>query len=287
VDASIQRFLQYLSLERGASKNTIQAYRTDLVQFNRVMETRGGSRLDVQSLSGELLESYVEWLNVQGYKPATISRKIASTRSFLGYVAAEYDVPIQGMLPLLEAPTPARSAPLTLSPTEAQSLLQAPMAESSPGALRDAAILAVLYETGFRATEVVALELSDLDLAERIVWRPPDRSDWRSIEASVPQLRKYLIEGRPHLLRTPAETTLFLNQRGQKLSRQGLWLVVKRWGAECDLDPALSPHTLRHTRARDLLSAGNSRREVQEFLGLASPNGVRVKPKLDEDLEEE
>jgi integrase/recombinase XerD len=287
VDASIQRFLQYLSLERGASKNTIQAYRTDLVQFNRVMETRGGSRLDVQSLSGELLESYVEWLNVQGYKPATISRKIASTRSFLGYVAAEYDVPIQGMLRLLEAPTPARSAPLTLSPTEAQSLLQAPMAETSPGALRDAAILAVLYETGFRATEVVALELSDLDLAERIVWRPPDRSDWRSIEASVPQLRKYLIEGRPHLLRTPAETTLFLNQRGQKLSRQGLWLVVKRWGAECDLDPALSPHTLRHTRARDLLSAGNSRREVQEFLGLASPNGVRVKPKLDEDLEEE
>jgi integrase/recombinase XerD len=287
VDASIQRFLQHLSLERGASENTIQAYRTDLVQFNRVIKTRGGSELDVHSLTGELLEGYVEWLHVQGYKPATISRKIASTRSFLGYIAKELDVPIQGILPLLEAPTPERSAPLTLSPGEAQSLLQAPRAQSSPGALRDAAILAVLYETGFRATEVVALELSDLDLAERIIWRPPDRSDWRSIDASEPQLRKYLIEGRPHLLRSPAETTLFLNQRGQQLSRQGLWLVVKRWGAECNLDPALSPHTLRHTRARDLLSAGNSRREVQEFLGLASPNGVRVKPRLDEEFEEE
>ncbi|MEJ2013316.1 MAG: site-specific integrase [Anaerolineales bacterium] len=86
MDDSIQRFLQHLSLERGASENTIQAYRTDLVQFNRVIKTRGGSELDVHSLTGELLEGYVEWLHVQGYKPATISRKIASTQSFLNYI---------------------------------------------------------------------------------------------------------------------------------------------------------------------------------------------------------
>ena len=277
--ASIERFLQHLSAERGASKNTIQAYRTDLEQFQRVMQARGNADLDLGMLTGELVGGYVDWLKIQGYKPATISRKIASTRSFLHFMADEQDVSLHGMLSLLEAPPPERTPPLTLSQWEVQNLLHAPSDQSSPGALRDAAILAVLYETGFRATEVVALELSDLDLAERIIWRPPERSVWRPIENSEPQLRKYLIEGRPHLLRTPAETTLFLNLRGQQLSRQGLWLVVKRWAAECDLDPALSPHTLRHTRARDLLSAGRTRREVQEFLGLASPNGVRVKPR--------
>ncbi len=277
--ASIERFLQHLSTERGASNNTIQAYRTDLVQFQRVMQTRGSADLDPSVLTGELVAGYVDWLKIQGYKPATISRKIASTRSFLNFLADEQGFAFHGMLSQLEAPPPERTPPLTLSKREAQDLLHAPRNQSSPGALRDAAILAVLYETGFRATEVVALELSDLDLAERMIWRPPKRLVWRSIENSEPQLRKYLIEGRPHLLRTPAETTLFLNLRGQQLSRQGLWLVVKRWAAECDLDPALSPHTLRHTRARDLLSAGSTRREVQEFLGLASPNGVRVKPR--------
>jgi integrase/recombinase XerD len=279
VHASIERFLQHLSTERGASNNTIQAYRTDLVQFQRVMRTRGSADLDPSVLTGELVAGYVDWLKIQGYKPATISRKIASTRSFLNFLADEQGFAFHGMLSQLEAPPPERTPPLTLSKREAQDLLHAPRNQSSPGALRDAAILAVLYETGFRATEVVALELSDLDLAERMIWRPPKRLVWRSIENSEPQLRKYLIEGRPHLLRTPAETTLFLNLRGQQLSRQGLWLVVKRWAAECDLDPALSPHTLRHTRARDLLSAGRTRREVQEFLGLASPNGVRVKPR--------
>jgi len=256
------------------------------VQFQRVMKAHRGHEFDARSLTGELLEGYVEWLKVQGYKPATISRKIASTRSFLGFIAGEEGLPIRGLLSLLDAPAPERSTPLTLTPLEAHTLLEAPRGESTPGALRDAAILAVLYETGFRATEVTALELSDLDLAEKILWRPPERSDWRSIEASEPQLRKYLIDGRPHMLRSPAETTLFLNQRGQRLSRQGLWLVVKRWTAECKLDPALSPHSLRHTRARDLLSAGYTRRQVQEFLGLASPNGVRVKPIADVDLEE-
>jgi integrase/recombinase XerD len=279
VHASIERFLQHLSTERGASNNTIQAYRTDLVQFQRVMQTRGSADLDPSVLTGELVAGYVDWLKIQGYKPATISRKIASSRSFLNFLADEQGFAFHGMLSQLEAPPPERTPPLTLSKREAQDLLHAPRNQSSPGALRDAAILAVLYETGFRATEVVALELSDLDLAERMIWRPPKRLVWRSIENSEPQLRKYLIEGRPHLLRTPAETTLFLNLRGQQLSRQGLWLVVKRWAAECDLDPALSPHTLRHTRARDLLSAGSTRREVQEFLGLASPNGVRVKPR--------
>jgi len=287
VDASIQRFLQHLQDERDASENTIQAYRTDLEQFERVIRAHSGSEFDTGSLSPEGLKSYVDWLKIQGYKPATISRKVASTRSFLGYAANREGIALHGMLALLEAPTPDRTVPLTLSPGEARCLLDAPRAESSPGALRDAAILSVLYETGFRATEIVALELHDLDLSERILLRPPGRSEWRSIEESEPQLRKYLIEGRPHLLRTPAEVTLFLNQRGQRLSRQGLWLVVKRWAAQCGLDPALSPHTLRHTRARDLLTAGSTRREVQEFLGLASPNGVRVKPLPDYELEEE
>ncbi len=277
VESSIERFLTHMHEQRSATENTLLAYRTDLDQFRRVLEVHGASGLMVAGLRSEWIKAYVEWLLLQGYRPATVSRKVASCRSFLDYMEGEEGVSTQHLTSLLRAPPPERHEPLTLKEGEVRALLDAPRFRSSAGALRDAAILAILYETGFRAAEVVGLSITDLDLQGRRIWRPPARSDWRPIPESDLIVRRYLVEARPHLLRKPGELTLFLNLRGNALSRQGLWLVVKRWGAEVGLDPGLSPHTLRHTRARDLLNQGRSRKEVQEFLALSSPNGVRVR----------
>lgn len=277
VESSIERFLAHMQSQRSATDNTILAYRTDLDQFRRVLEVHSASGLMVAGLRTEWIKAYVEWLDLQGYQPATISRKIASCRSFLDYMEGEEGVATQHLTSLLYAPPPERREPLTLQEDEVRMLLNAPRFRSGAGAMRDAAILAILYETGFRAAEVVGLSITDLDLQGQRIWRPPDRIDWRPIPESDLIVRRYLVEARPHLLRKPGELTLFLNQRGNALSRQGLWLVVKRWAAEVGLDPALSPHTLRHTRARDLLDQGRSRKEVQEFLALSSPNGVRVR----------
>jgi integrase/recombinase XerD len=105
---------------------------------------------------------------------------------------------------------------------------------------------------------------------------PANVAESISIPASVDTLRTYLQDGRPHLVRDPQEDVLFLNQRGKGLTRQGLWLVVKRWAEAAGIQGSLSPHTLRHTRARDLLQRGVNRREVQRFLGLSSPNAIRI-----------
>ena len=134
----------------------------------------------------------------------------------------------------------------------------------------------LLYEAGFRATELVELRLADVQLSQARIRHPSHLTESISIPASIDVIRRYLQEGRPHLVRNPREDILFLNQRGTGLTRQGLWLVVKRWAAAAEIQGSLSPHTLRHTRARDLLSRGVNRREVQRFLGLSSPNAIRI-----------
>jgi len=276
VQSAIRRYLQFLQYEQNASEHTLQAYRTDLQQFLAVITTRAGRSVSPQELSQELITSYSEWLFAQGYRPTTISRKFAALRSFLHY---------QGEIGLNELPNLAeglnvhqgpRKIPRMLDHDELGRLMEAPRSSNSPGPLRDAAILALLYEAGFRATELVELRLADVQLSQARIRHPSHLTESISIPASIDVIRRYLQEGRPHLVRNPREDILFLNQRGTGLTRQGLWLVVKRWAAAAEIQGSLSPHTLRHTRARDLLSRGVNRREVQRFLGLSSPNAIRI-----------
>ncbi len=274
MERSIQQFLERLRVERGAAKNTLLAYRTDLDQFQRVLAARGVAA--PEELDAAVLESYVGWLQMQGYRPATISRKLAVARSYLEFVGHAIGVREEPLRRVLRAPSNPRSEPRTLSPEELDRLLEAPMRRKNAGSIRDSAILSVLYETAFRAAEIVNLQLRDLNIEAALLLKPPARIKVYSIPRSVEPLRRYLRESRPQLSKQPGEQTLFLNQRGNGLSRQGLWLVVKRWASAADLGDDLSPQTLRHTRARDLLRAGHSRREVQAFLGLSSPNAIRI-----------
>jgi integrase/recombinase XerD len=163
-----------------------------------------------------------------------------------------------------------------LSAAELQALLDAPGKQDSPRARRDSAILALLYATGLRAAEVVSLKVDQVDLEQGWVSRPQSPDAPLPLGRALQPMRRYVVDGRPHLARRADERSLFLNQRGDRLSRQGLWLVVKRWTTRAGLGGDLSPHSLRHTLAHHLLQEGRSRREVQQVLGLTSANAMRL-----------
>jgi integrase/recombinase XerD len=201
---------------------------------------------------------------------------MAAVRSFLDYLQGSGTLTEDSLRAELRPPRASRPKPRVLTSDELEALLQAPARQDSPRAFRDAAILALLYATGLRAAEVVALEVEHVDLEDGWVSRPEHPEPRLPLGVALHPMRRYVVDGRPHLARRADERSLFLNQRGDRLSRQGLWLVVKRWTARAGLGSDLSPHSLRHTLAHHLLKEGHSRREVQQVLGLTSANAMRL-----------
>jgi integrase/recombinase XerD len=201
---------------------------------------------------------------------------MAAVRSFLDYLQSTNVLTDPSLRAELRPPRAPRPRPRVLSADELQALLDAPSKQDSPRSLRDSAILALLYATGLRAAEVVALMVDQLDLDQGWVSRPQAGNARLPLGRALQPMRRYVVDGRPHLTRRPDERSLFLNQRGDRLSRQGLWLVVKRWTTRAGLGGDLSPHSLRHTLAHHLLQEGRSRREVQQVLGLTSANAMRL-----------
>lgn len=276
MEESIRKFLTHMEIERGSTQNTLLAYRTDLGQFQFVIRSRTGQSDPRLSLTRDSVSEYVLWLDQQSYKPSTISRKMAAVRSYLTFLEAHVGLDAASIAPELKPPASPRQDPRILSYQEVHTLLEAPARSNNPRGLRDTAILALLYTTGFRVAEVVSLRTHDVDLRRNLVLRPPERVQEIPLGLASDKLQRYLVDGRPHLKREMSQMALFLNQRGQGLSRQGLWLVVKRWSAEAGLEGDISPYTLRHTLARNMLDLGKTRKEVQKFLGLSSPNAIRI-----------
>jgi integrase/recombinase XerD len=276
MDASLQRFLAYMRDVRGSSPNTLLAYRADLRQFLTAISPSPPHPAQASDITPVSLTDYVAWLRSQGYKPATVSRKMAAVRSFLEYLQRENILADPSLRAGLRPPRAPRPRPRVLSSEELNALLTAPAQQDSPRSLRDAAILSLLYATGLRAAEAVALRVDDLDLAEGWVTRPQSDQPRLPLGSALASMRRYVVDGRPHLARRVDDRSLFLNQRGQRLSRQGLWLVVKRWTTRAGLGADLSPHSLRHTMAQHLLQQGRSRKEVQQILGLSSANAMRL-----------
>ncbi len=263
--------------ERGASENTVQAYQADLRQLSRLYTARLGRAPALADVTAESLDGYLDWLIQQHYRPATVARKTAAVRSFLDYLGRAGGSSLPPAAAVLRIPPTERPTRRVLSQAEVAALLGAPAGASSARGLRDAAVLSVLYATGMRATEIVHLRVEDVDLARGLAFRRgASASDDQSLPlgTAVDPLRRYLHEGRPLLVRNPDEPALFLNQRGQRLSRQGLWLVIRRWASASGLAEDVSPHTLRRSLAQHLLDSGQSRRQVQALLGLSSPNAL-------------
>jgi integrase/recombinase XerD len=276
MDNAIRRFLTYLERDRSRAHNTILAYRADLDQLRQVIEARTGRPFQAWDLNSETISEYASWLGSQGYRPATISRKMAAVRTFLEYLHLVEGRTLLRFSSALRPPPTPKGQPRVLTDDEVTELLDAPAHKGTARGMRDAAILALLYATGMRAAEVVSLDVDDLDWERSQVHKPGKHSYSLGLGEAEGPLRRYVAEGRQHLIRQEDERALFLNQRGQRLSRQGLWLVVKRWAQAVGLGEDISPHTLRHTLAQHLLRDGRTRKEVQRILGLSSPNTIRL-----------
>jgi integrase/recombinase XerD len=282
MEGNIQEFLDHLTAEKGSSDNTVAAYRNDLTQFYSFITRPGLIKGEASwaDVTRDHLISYILFLKEREYASATVARKVAATKSFFQFLlrtGAISDNPAED----LDSPKVRKQLPHVLSPDDVDRLLALP-AESgrSPKALRDTALLELLYATGMRVTEVANLTLDDLDLEGNTVRCMGKGSKERVIPLyarASETLRDYLDNGRNTLMGdNPNERTLFLNPRGERLTRQGLWLIIKNYAREIDLEDRVTPHTLRHSFATHMLNGGAGLREVQRLLGHANISTTQV-----------
>jgi integrase/recombinase XerD len=282
-------FLAYLELERGLSRNTLEAYRGDLLQFGAFLQRRGVAPEQAQHRD---LSAFIAELATYagGVRPgrraqrtsstpeserapasaATLGRKVACLRSFYRHLRRE-EVIDHDPTAELRGPRKTQRLPRVLSREEVARLLSEPRG-TDPRALRDRALLELLYACGLRVSEAVSLQLADVDLEEAMLRARGKGSKERLVPVgsrAVSALRAYRARGRPVLVRVRAEKSLFLNHRGSPLTRQGLYKIVQSHARRAGLDERMSPHTLRHSFATHLLAGGCDLRSLQEMLGHA------------------
>lgn len=278
----IEHFLIHLSAEAESSENTVAAYRNDLNQLVTFLENYrdpfGASVASWQQVDNAVVQSYLLELNERGYASTTVARKIAALKGFFDYLHRTHTI-AEDPAAAIASPKVKKHVPQTIPPQEVDKLLAAPAASNAPPALRDLALIETLYATGVRVTELVNLDVENVDLARGQVICGAAGRRQRSVPigaSTVNALTRYLAEGRPHLVIAADEPALFLNHRGQRLTRQGLWLIIKRYVREVGIEDTVTPHTLRHSFAAHLLNSGAKLREVKERLGHASLSTTQV-----------
>ena len=278
---AVEGFLNYLRVEKGFSENTALAYHNDLYQLAGFVEQEAPKQGKVaawDSFGREGMLSYLLNLNERNYAPTTKSRKVAAAKSFFSFMVAEgklKDDPTQN----ISSPRVGKSLPKAISISEVRRLLEQPNKLKSLEAKRDRAMLGLLYASGMRVGELVALNLGDVDTGGGYVRCFGKGHKERLIpiyEQAALAVAKYLEETRPRLLHDSEERALFLNRRGDRLTRQGFWQKIKEYAKSANLDTEVTPHTLRHSFATHMLSGGADLRAVQELLGHANISTTQV-----------
>jgi integrase/recombinase XerD len=264
-------FLAYLEFERGLSRNTLEAYRSDLFQFGRFLEARGSDAVTATAADiSDFLTELAEGNGRAPSSPATIHRKAACLRSFYRHLRRE-NVRESDPTATISGPRRGRKLPKVLNRGEVQKLLEQPRG-TAPTALRDRALLELMYACGLRASEAIGIEVADVDLELAVLRARGKGSKERVVpigRAAIQAVRIYLERGRPALVHGGIVAHLFVNFRGEPLTRQGLYKIVRRHATSAGLADRMSPHTLRHTFATHLLAGGCDLRSVQEMLGHA------------------
>lgn len=260
----IENFIEFLTIERGYSPHTTSAYEKDLKQFAQLVKEK-----DPKKVGREHIQKYLALINNQGLSVASLERKFACLKSFFHYLLGEGIVEVDPTADF-SLPKKAKRLPKALGFSETARLLSLPRG-NDPWILRDAALLELLYATGLRASEVISLNISDVNLAVQFVRCIGKGNKERIVpigKVAVEAIKKYLEKGRP-AFPVKDEEALFLDKNGKRLTRQGLWEIVKKYVKKAGIKSKTSPHTLRHTFATHLLERGADLRSVQEMLGHA------------------
>ena len=285
MEEQLLAFLKFLQQEYNYSSNTIAAYKNDLGQFvSYLQENNLNSSGNWQSIGTDEINGYVTYMKEQPYASSSVARKVAAVKSFFNYLQTNQIIEDNPTTDI-DSPKVKKRLPKTLTSSEVERLLEAPAHKKSPKNLRDMALLNMLYSTGMRVTEVVSLRLDDVDLENKVLYCPGKDDQVRELpfdDETEEILENYMEEGRPFLVKDKDETAMFLNHRGQQLTRQGLWLIIKAYAKEADLSVAVTPHTLRHSFAAHKLNSGSDLQEVQKLLGHANISTTQIYTQLEE-----
>ena len=269
-------FLHFMSAVRGSSRNTIDAYRTDLTQLISFAAEHctEGAEPSASDINLDVVAGYVAWLDDRGYAPATIARRVAAAKSFCSYLLAHGDI-VEDVAAALAAPRVPTTQPRPLTPQQVVALLGQPQAESTPQGIRDAAMIELTYATGMRVTELVSLDLDSVRTEPRpgAVYCAGYRGRGRTLpvyDRAMDGVERYIATARPTLLSGRQQEALFVGRGGSRLSRQSFWAILKRYAEAAGIVANVTPQTLRDSFATHMLDGGASAREVQEMLGHAN-----------------
>ncbi|AEP36981.1 tyrosine recombinase [Taylorella asinigenitalis 14/45] len=263
----IDRFVDSLWLEEGLSKNTLNSYRLDLNSLDK-FSAEISKNSNLLELSANNLNDWLQKLSVES-KPTTINRKLATVRKFYAWAIRQNLINKDPCLGLVTRKVPQR-LPKSISEAQVEELLNAPDTKTASG-LRDKAMLEVLYATGMRVSELIAIKTNELSLDAGVVRvtmgkGAKDRLVPIGEEAEI-HVKKYLEEGRPQLEHQKKNNFVFLNKYGQAMTRQAFWQIIKKYAKFTSIKIPLSPHVLRHAFATHLLNHGADLRVVQMLLG--------------------
>ena len=270
----IAKYARYLTEERGSSANTVASYVRDVTQFSEYLMSV--EQMLPEDCTQEHVERYISFMTGKGKSSASVARSIASLKSFYGYLLDEKVVdvnPARNTAPVRAE----RKFPQILTGKEVELFLEQPQCIDAKG-FRDHAMLELLYATGIRVSELISLDLDDLNLSAAFI-RCSSRGKERIIPlyaGAVKALSDYVRNIRPQIVFEANETALFVNMSGERMSRQGFWKIIKHYQEKAQIKKEITPHTLRHSFAAHLLENGADLRSLQEMLGHADISSTQV-----------
>ena len=280
----LQEYLAYLKLEKNLSEQSVNAYSSDLNKFLKFVEEE--NHTDLNTITPKLLSEYFEIMRDLGISSSTTARYLSSVKGFFKYLSSQEYVE-KNPSEILSARITERKLPTVLSFTEIEKILQSPNTGEKLG-LRDKAILELFYSSGLRVSEVINLKMSDLYFSDEVIRVLGKGSKQRIVpigESAVKWITEYLKTVRPLLeKKMKSENIIFLNNRGTKLSRMGIWKIVDKYVKLAEIEKEFHPHTFRHSFATHLLEGGADLRAVQEMLGHADISTTQIYTHIDRDF---
>ena len=276
----VENFLDFLQNDKKLSDNTLQSYNRDIKLYGSYLDSHN---LNALNCNEDSIKEYFDELKVEGKADSTISRNIASLRSFYQYLYKN-KVVSEDPTTHLESPKITRKPPKVLSTEQVELLLNQPKCVDLKG-YRDKAMLELVYATGIRVTELISLNIDDIDLENSSI-----KTSTRGKDRIIPigtlansALTEYLTKARKSMLKDDNDNALFVNVNGKRLTRQGFWKIIKQYKNQADIDVDITPHTLRHSFAMHLLENGAELRAIQEMLGHSDISSTQVYAQMEQD----
>lgn len=280
MDKDINNFLEFIKVDKKLSKNTLESYQRDIYQYKEYLNE---NNINYTNLKHEDIINYLEYLNSLNKKASTISRHLASIRLFCQYLVknkiAKED-PTRG----IQSPKIEKKAPNVLSSQEVSLLLEQPRGEDLKS-IRDKAMLEIAYATGMRVTEIISLNIDDIDLENSSVICKNENKQ-RIIplgKMSLQALKEYIITARPNIIKDDKDQALFVNVNGRRLTRQGFWKIIKYYKEQAHITKDITPHVLRHSFATHLLQNGADLKSIQTMLGHSDISSTQVYMQFQDD----